>query len=64
MSTLTTQDRDTRRSLARLLPRLEQGFAPHVGTPTWDAFLRRLDQHFPRLFTLLRELYGDHRDLH
>jgi amylosucrase len=62
MSITTTQDRDAQRSLARLLPRLEQEFAAHAGTPAWDAFRRRLDEHFPRLFHLLRELYGDQYD--
>ena len=62
MSITPTQDRDAQRSLARLLPRLEQEFAAHVGTPAWEAFLRRLDEHFPRLFYLLRELYGDQYD--
>jgi amylosucrase len=62
MSITTTQDRDAQRSLTRLLPRLEQEFAAHAGTPAWDAFRRRLDEHFPRLFHLLRELYGDQYD--
>ncbi len=30
--------------------------------PQWDAFLRRFDAHFPRLFTLLIRLYGDRPD--
>jgi glycosidase len=30
--------------------------------PQWDAFLRRLDEHFPRLFAILARLYGERPD--
>ncbi|HVO43679.1 MAG TPA: alpha-amylase family protein [Aggregatilineales bacterium] len=46
-------------SLKRLLPRIE-GVLPDPADRA--AFSRRLVQHFPRLFGLLYNLYGDHYD--
>ena len=54
--------REAQRSLARLLPRLEDEFAAAEGTAEWAAFERRLTAHFPRLFTLLVQLYGERYD--
>ena len=62
--------RETQRTLDRLLPRLEQEFAPAhpgavpgaVSSADWDAFRLRLQLHFPTLFPLLLELYGDQYD--
>ena len=50
-------------TLGRLLPRLSGEF-PEVDTNSteWKAFLVRLETHFPRLFTLLLQLYGDQYD--
>jgi glycosidase len=50
-------------TLGRLLPRLSGEF-PEVDTNSteWKAFLARLETHFPRLFTLLLQLYGDQYD--
>jgi amylosucrase/maltose alpha-D-glucosyltransferase/alpha-amylase len=53
---------ETRRSLERILPRLEQEFAGRAPAEEWAAFRRRLDAHFPRLFRLLVELYGTRYD--
>lgn len=50
-------------TLGRLLPRLSGEF-PEVDSNSteWKAFLARLETHFPRLFTLLLQLYGDQYD--
>jgi amylosucrase len=50
-------------TLRRLLPRLSGEF-PEVDSNSteWKAFLARLETHFPRLFTLLLQLYGDQYD--
>lgn len=46
-------------TLERLLPRID----PILGaSETRDTFLERLDEHFPRLFHLLHELYGNQYD--
>ena len=59
---VTTLARETRRSYARLLPRLSQTFADRQHSPAWAVFQRRLDDHFPTLFALLVDLYGDRYD--
>ena len=58
----TKLQHETRRSLERLLPRLEQEFAAHIDTPEWATFRRRLEQYFPDLFRLLLTLYSDRYD--
>ncbi len=55
---------ETRRTHARLLPRLESSFAAVVDTPEWQTFRRRLDAHFPQLFRLLVTLYGGRYDFY
>jgi len=55
-------DLETRRSLDRLLPRLEAEFTAQVESDEWVTFRRRLDEHFPRLFRLLLDLYGGRYD--
>ncbi len=54
----------TETSLARLRPRLEKRFRSYArkSPGDWQAFAHRLDEHFPRLFQLLLQLYGDHYD--
>lgn len=49
-------------SLRRLLPRLKAKYAARVDADTWTIFVRRLEEHFPRLFRLLIALYRDHYD--
>jgi amylosucrase len=49
-------------SLDRLLPRLEQQCDAQVDQVVWQEFVRRLKSHFPRLFRLLFQLYGDQHD--
>jgi glycosidase len=62
MSDLASLDHEIRRSLERLLPRLEQEFSAYSASEDWRTFCRRLEEHFPRLFTHLLELYGQHYD--
>ncbi len=49
-------------SLARLLPRLEERFAVHAEPGDWAGYLDRLRRHFPRVFRLLYQLYGQQYD--
>jgi len=48
-------------SLQRLKPRLQACFTSQADAD-WPAFERRLNDHFPRLFHLLYQLYGRHYD--
>lgn len=57
-------NRETARTVARLLPRLESTFADHLASPEWAGFRRRLDDHFPSLFRLLLQLYGGRYDFY
>ncbi len=55
----------SRHTLARLLPRLEEHDRTTRGRMTadqWRAFTLRLDAHFPRLFKLLYRVYGQQYD--
>lgn len=54
----------TRISLQRLLPRLRAEFkeAAESMPQHWDAFEKRLDSHWPRLFAILIRLYGSRYD--
>jgi amylosucrase len=54
--------REIQRTLDRLLPRLQQEFAATMPPADWDAFVGRLQEHFPTLFPLLLELYGEQYD--
>lgn len=58
----TELKRESRRTLARLLPKLEQEFSGAVGAPAWNQFTQRLSTHFPLLFRLLLGLYGQRYD--
>ncbi len=50
------------RSLRRLMPRLEQRFRETVEAGEWQAYIDRIDRHFPRLFKQLYRLYGGYYD--
>ena len=54
----------TKRSLDRLLPRLETRFADQVaGQPAaWSQFIHRLQAHFPPLFQIYYQLYSSQYD--
>jgi len=58
----TPTARESRLTLARLLPRLHKAFPDEVGTAEWEAFEYRLDRHFPELFDLLWRIYGPSYD--
>lgn len=51
--------RETQRTLTRLLPRVR---AALKGERESDIFVSRLESEFPRIFRLLHSLYGDHYD--
>jgi glycosidase len=54
-------DREARRSLERILPRLRATFA-EVEATIWAPFQSRLEAHFETLFDLLLHLYGEQYD--
>lgn len=54
-------NRHSSASFARLMPRLRHRFSA-VPEPEWQAFAARMERHFPRLFIILHELYGQHYD--
>jgi amylosucrase len=64
MLTTLNLEYETRRTLKRLLPRVEQTLADQISTDAqgWDEFITRLDTHFPVLFKLYAEIYGDRYD--
>ena len=62
MSDMTNLQRETHRTFDRISPRLDARFIAHAGTPEWEAFRHRLTAHFPDLFRLLLDLYGDRYD--
>ncbi|GAB4457398.1 MAG: alpha-amylase family glycosyl hydrolase [Anaerolineales bacterium] len=64
MPKIIQHEREAQRTLARLLPRLEEKFKPHIeqGPQAWREFNARLEKHFTRLFRLHLELYGDRYD--
>jgi len=55
---------EARRTLDRLLPRVEDGFSTFKKRhpKAWAQFLSRVNEHFPRLFGILLHLYGGHYD--
>lgn len=54
----------SRRTLDRVLPRLRERFSDQIerSADDWPAFLTRLEEHFPRLFSLLHDIYGREYD--
>jgi len=64
MNMIAPTERQIQTSLSRLLPRLGERFStPARKHPqAWKSFLRRLEQHFPRLFDLYFRLYSDQYD--
>lgn len=57
-------DREARRSLERLMPRLESRFDDErrANLQDWGQFIARLQDHFPRLFRLYYRLYSHRYD--
>jgi len=60
-SDTSERDRPARLALERLLPRLRRQTGGQADA-AWLALAGRLDAHFPLLFGLLEQLYGDHPD--
>ena len=56
--------RETRRSLARLLLRLQDAFVSQIEADPhgWEQFTQRLESHYPTLFKLYYELYSTRYD--
>ncbi|NET08922.1 MAG: amylosucrase, partial [Symploca sp. SIO2B6] len=44
------------------MPRLESRFADQVDQGAWHGYVQRIHTHFPRLFKLLFQLYGEQYD--
>ncbi len=63
MAILNTE-RESTRTLARLLPRLERVFSDRVASDSqgWHVFLERLHKYFPSLFNLYLGLYSSRYD--
>ncbi|MDJ0621067.1 MAG: amylosucrase [Calothrix sp. MO_192.B10] len=55
-------DKQSAKSLSRLIPRLETRFAEQVDKGMWQSYIQRLNTHFPHLFSLLYQLYGHQYD--
>ena len=64
METAISLERESSRSLDRLLPRLEAALAGRIAADpqAWHQFKQRLVQHFPALFELYFGLYNGHYD--
>ncbi len=64
MNPSTSLSLETSRSLRCLLPRLEASLTAEIAADPagWQAFTRRLNQHFPALFQLYFELYQTRYD--
>lgn len=59
-------NRQIQTTLNRLIPRLEKRFASiaSMQPQAWNTFLRRLEGHFPRLFSLYFRLYANQYDFY
>jgi len=59
-------ERENRRTLQRLLPRVEQTLAQLIAADPqgWDEFVARLKVHFTSLFLLYLDVYGDRYDFY
>jgi glycosidase len=64
MSLILNMEKETGRTLQRLLPRLEKTFADGIAADPqgWDEFVTRLNKHFPALFRLYAGIYSDRYD--
>jgi glycosidase len=64
MLTTLNLERETHRTLKRLLPRVERTLVDQITVDAqgWDEFITRLDVHFPVLFKLYVEIYGNRYD--
>ena len=62
MGQVDSWERRSATSLSRLLPRLEERFGDRVDIGEWQGYVQRIKIHFPRLFRLLYQLYGNQYD--
>lgn len=62
MNQVDPQQRQIATSLSRLLPRLSERFAERTEPESWQEYITRIKTHFPRLFRLLYQLYGNQYD--
>lgn len=62
MNQVDPQPRQIATSLSRLLPRLSERFAERTEPEAWQEYIKRIKTHFPRLFQLLYQLYGNQYD--
>ncbi|MDH4317007.1 MAG: alpha-amylase family glycosyl hydrolase [Desulfobulbaceae bacterium] len=61
MTEKTWSETQAKRSLNRLLPKLER-IAAGVDAGEWEIYVNRLQREFPRIFEILFHLYGDNYD--
>lgn len=65
MPEVTWMERESARSLQRILPHLKQHYQAqkkHLPEHAWETYEKRLTSQFPRLFGLLLHLYGGRYD--
>lgn len=64
MPTDVMHEREAKRTLIRLLPRVQEKFKREIKNDPrgWQELKARLDERFPQLFKLHLELYGSHYD--
>ncbi len=62
MTEAVWMEKESRSSLRRLLPRIEARFAQRAEPDDWNAYVHRLEKHFPQLFSRLHPLYGARYD--
>ena len=57
-------EHESKRTLQRLLPRVEKGLSDSISTDPngWQEFTKRLEKYFPPLFNLYLDLYGSRYD--
>ena len=62
MTDIKVTDRQITQTLNRLLPRIEEKYSESVDDAEWEGFVDRIHSHFPKLFRLLYQLYGQNYD--
>ncbi|MGB5287905.1 MAG: alpha-amylase family protein [Ignavibacteriaceae bacterium] len=62
MQDINWNQKQSASSLQRLLPLLTERYNNKVEEVEWQSYIQRLSQHFPRLFSLLLQLYGKEYD--
>ena len=64
MEIITDANREAKRTLNRIFPRLQYRFRDEIkkDSQRWSDFQKRLDENFPKLFSLYFDLYGGRYD--